>query len=101
MVRKSLQDISHMLRDKEYPGVLPDELKPLHAYIVDSGHVIMCILKKYENMLQTSDAIMYECPVPAKYVLSHPYEIINGHVLIEAEYSETLGLVVDEKYYEF
>jgi hypothetical protein len=99
-MRKSLEDIKHIVREISYPGKLPEELKSYHYYILDSGHCIMCVLECHlieakENMDE------YELPIPVSYVLEKGYKIVDGYVVVKAEYSSTLGLMVDEKYNEF
>jgi hypothetical protein len=90
-----------MVREVPYGRDLPDELKELHYYISDSGHCILCILKMHLDKARQSDMYNYEVPVPARYVLENGYEVFNGHVVVDAEYSSSLGLIVDESYFEY
>jgi hypothetical protein len=99
-MRKSLEDIKHMVKNIPYPGYLPEELKSFHYYISDSGHCIMCVLRCHLEEAE-GDMYMYEVPVPIKYVLEKGYEIVGEHVIVDAEYDEDLGLIVDDKYFEF
>ncbi len=100
-MRKSLQDIEHMVREVPYEGDLPDELKEFRYYISDSGHCILCILRSNLDKARQSDMYTFEMPIPARYVLENGYEIFNGHVVVDAEYSSSHGLIVDESYFEY
>ncbi len=100
-MRKSLQDIPHMVRKRPYPGQLPDELKPYHYYLLDCGHSIMCILETHLEEAQKAGMDDYEVPVPVKYVLEKGYRFAGGYVVVEAEYDSEIGLMVDDKYTEF
>ena len=100
-MRKSLQDIKHMVSHRPYPGQLPEKLKSYHYYISDSGHVIMCVLKAHLAKAQKSGMDEYEIPVPAKYVLEKGYQFVDGYVIVDAEYNRTFGLEVNEKYFEY
>ncbi|MCK9324469.1 MAG: hypothetical protein M0P69_03140 [Bacteroidales bacterium] len=99
-MRKSLQDIAHMVRKRTYPGALPEELKPYHAYLLDGGHAIMCVLELH--LAEASGQMDgYEVPVPVKYVLEKGYRFVGGYVIVEADYDSEIGLTVDDKYSEF
>ena len=63
-MRKSLQDIKHMVRTTPYPGKLPRELEPYHYYILDAGHCITCVLECHLEEAR-NDMDMYELPVLA------------------------------------
>lgn len=41
-MRKSLEDIKHMVKPIKYFN-LPEELRPYNYYIADGGHCIMCV----------------------------------------------------------
>jgi hypothetical protein len=100
--RESLKDIAHMVREIEYPSDLPDALKPHHYYITDSGHSIMCVLKSMlSKAKETGNYFMCELPVPVKYVLEAGFEIVDGHIVVDAKYDSFIGLDVDEKYTEY
>ena len=99
-MRKSLQDIAHMAQKRPYPGVIPDELKPYHYYLLDCGHSIMSVLELH---LAEAEGNMddYEVPVPVKYVLEKGYRFVDGYIIIKAEYDPEYGLTVDDKYCEY
>jgi hypothetical protein len=100
-MRKSLEDIKHMVKMIPYPGVLSEKLKPYHYYIADGGHCIMCVLKLHLEEAKSGSIDDYELPVPVKYVLEKGYEIIDDYVIVEAEYDSTFGLVMDDNYFEY
>lgn len=99
-MRKSLQDIKHMVKPIKYFD-LPEELKPYNYYIADCGHCIMCILEMHLKQAQQTDMDDYEITVPVKYVLEKGYRLVNGYVVVEAEYDPNFGLDVDDRYFEF
>jgi hypothetical protein len=100
-MRKSLNDIKHMIKEIQYKGVLPDELRPYHTYLVDSGHSIMCVLECHLENAKNSSMDDYELPVPVKYVIENGYRIIDQYVIVHAEYDQFIGLTVDDKYTEY
>lgn len=68
-MRRSLEDVRHMVKDIKYPG-LPEELKEFNYYLSDSGHCIMAIPEALLQEAETDgDIDMYECAIPAKYIL--------------------------------
>ena len=87
-----------MVVDKKYPGILPAELAPYHAYVMDGGHSIMRVP---DEAIKSGAPWRYEAPVPVKYVLSCPREILDGYVYIDVTYDPMLGVTVNEGYYEF
>ena len=99
-MRKSLQDIAHMVQKRPYPGKLPEELIPYNYYILDAGHSIMCVLAVHLNEAK-GNMDDYEVPVPVKYVLEKGYRFVNQYIIIEAGYSNEIGLMVDDVYYEY
>lgn len=100
-MRKSLQDIAHMVYNKPYPKELPKILKKYHYYIADSGHSIMCVLQMHLEEAQKTNMDDYEMPIPVKYVLEKGYKVIDGYIVTEAECNPDYGLIVDEKYLEY
>lgn len=99
-MRKSLQDIAHMVQKRTYPGKLPDELKPYHYYLLDAGHVIMCVLECHLEEAK-EDMDNYELGVPPKYVMEKGYRFIDGYVIVDAPYNMEIGLDVEDEYYEY
>jgi hypothetical protein len=61
----------------------------------------MCVLETHLEEARKSSMDDYELPVPVKYVLEKGYRFVDGYVVVEAEYSEELGLMVDDKYSEY
>jgi hypothetical protein len=99
-MRKSLRDIAHMVQKRPYPGVMPEELKPYHYYLLDCGHSIMCVLELH--LVEAKGSMDdYEVPVPVRYVLGNGYRLVDGYVIVEADYDSEIGLIVDDKYSEF
>ena len=98
-MRKSLQDIKHMVRDIPYPQPLPPEIEPYHVYLADAGHSILCVLEMH---LEEANGEMdrYELPVPVKYVRERGYRIQDGYIIVEANYDPFWGLDVGEGYDE-
>lgn len=106
VLRKSLEDIAHMVINIPYPKPLPKELLEYHYYLLDAGHSIMCILNSHVEEAEKSGSLdSYEIAVPVKYVLSHKYQFletpIDKYILIKGDYDPELGLIVDENNYEF
>lgn len=100
MYRKSLIGIESMVvENKPYAG-LPKALIPYHYYLKDTGHVIMCIPDKFKPDIH-GNYDDYEVGIPVRYVLSHKHKFENGYIFIDVPYDDTLGVAVDEKYYEF
>jgi hypothetical protein len=100
-LRKSLEDVKHMVKEKRYPGIMPDELLNYHYYISDAGHSIMCIPECLLEEAKKGDMNLYEVPIPVKYVLERGYRKEGDFIIIDAEYRLPYGLIVDDKYYEY
>lgn len=98
--RKSLVGIESMVVPNKPYADLPVELQPFHYYFKDTGHVIMCVPSCFKKQA-IGNFDDYEVGIPVKYVLSHSYKIENGYIFIDVLYNKDLGIVVDEKYYEF
>ena len=100
-MRKSLQDIAHMVQRRPYSRKLPEELRPYHYYMLDAGHSIMCVLEAHLEKAQKTSMDDYELPVPVKYVLDKGYRFVGGYILVDAEYDSLIGLIADDKYSEY
>lgn len=105
-MRKSIEDVAHLIKDIPYLKSLPKELCEYHYYLSDAGHSIMCILNCHlKEAINSRSLDLYEIPVPVKYVLTHDYYFLDTptgkYILIEGEYDPNLGLTIDEKYYEY
>lgn len=100
-MRRSHNGISGVKKDN-YIG-LPEELNEFNYYYKDgeTGHVIMavpeCLLNEAE---EDGDLDLYECPIPVKYVMERGYRIYKNHVICDAKYDVTFGLMIEEKYFE-
>lgn len=99
--RKSQEDIKHMVSKRPYHASIPEELKPYHYYISDSGHCIMCVLECHLEEAQKTSMDDYELPVPVKYVLEKGHRMIDGYVIVDAPYDSTFGLDVGDEYNEY
>lgn len=81
-----------------------EKLKDYTYYFDDgeTGFVVMAIPRTLlkEAKENNKSLIKYECPIPCKYVLTKGYEILDDHVIVDAEYDYQLGLMVPEEYYE-
>lgn len=99
-IRKSLQDILHMVRPCQIP--VPDEYKD-HAYFLsDAGNVILCIPEMLlEEALASGDPEMYEVGVPVAYVLRNPTYRVNDCIVIKVYYSSTTGLMLPDGYDDY
>lgn len=100
-MRRSVEGIRGVEKDN-YPE-LPTELNEFNYYYKDgeTGHVIMAIPKcLLEEAEEDSDLDMYECPFPVKYVMKRGYKIYKNHVICEAKYDMTFGLMIEQKYFE-
>lgn len=100
-MRKSLMSISHMVREMDYPGILPAQLKPFHTYLRDCGHSLMCIPKQFVKAISSGRAYMYEVPIPVKYVMEKGFELIDGYLVVDVSYDRMLGVIVEESYDEY
>ena len=102
-LRKSLKDISFMVRDIEYPAPLPDGIRHLHCYVTDGGHSILAVPKPLLGEAIRSDCQMYEVPLPVKYVLRTGWTQITGtdSISVDVPYSLDFGAMVPDGYDEF
>ncbi len=100
-MRKSLEDIKHMVRDIPYPAPLPADITNHQVYLIDSGHSIMCVLAQHWNSEAKVTPDDYEVPVPVKYVLERGYRKHGDYIIVDAPYDRTFGLDVPDEYSEF
>lgn len=105
-VRKSVFDIQAITLDNEYPGDMPEELKPFHYYFAREGHVIMIIPRNYLDTALEQDSLDdYEIQIPVKYVLEKGYEFVPDHfnyIVGNFDYDDELQKVdVPVEYYEY
>jgi hypothetical protein len=99
--RKSQLDCKHMFEKRNYKEALPEELRPYHYYVLDGGHAIMCVLECHLKEAQESSMDDYELPVSVKYVLEKGYKKEGDYIIVDAPYKLPLGLIVEEKYFEY
>ena len=102
-LRKSLQDISFMVRDVSYPHPLPIALIPLHAYVTDTGHSIMAVPECFAKDALRDGCELYEIPLPVRYVLEQGWKPIPGtdSISVSVPYDENMGAMVPDGYEEF
>jgi hypothetical protein len=100
-MRKSLEDIKHIVSKRPYEGVIPKELEPYHYYITDSGHSIMCVLECHLKEAKENDMDDYEVPIPVKYVLEKGWKVEGDYIIVDAPYELPYGVMIEEKYYEY
>ena len=102
MIRKSLQDIAHMLRNKPYPKPLPAEVARLHCYVIDGGHCILAIPECFEQDA-AGDPQAYEVPLAAKYVLEKGWRQMPGtdSIIVDVPYDSMFGAEVPDGYEEW
>ncbi len=96
IIQRNLE--SFLVPNKKYHSRLPQELENWHCYTSDGGHNILCCLKKdYQPNTNLAD---YLVPIPVKLVLKN-YEIKGNYVVVDAPYTEQLGLIFDPEDEEF
>jgi hypothetical protein len=101
-MRRSLEDLNPKLYWKDYYENLPKELKEFNYFVADTGHVILAIPDELLAQAEANgDLDMFECCMPVKYVLEKGYHIYKNHVIVNAVYDSTLGVVIPNKYYEY
>jgi hypothetical protein len=100
-MRKSLEDIRHMVKAVRYPGEIPTDITSHHVYLLDTGHSILCVLQKYWDEATKGDPNDYEVPVPVKYVLEKGYAIKGDFIIVDAPYDSDFGLDVPDEYCEY
>ncbi|MFZ3132736.1 MAG: hypothetical protein WA125_16945 [Desulfosporosinus sp.] len=100
-MRKSLEDIKHMVKAISYPGGIPADIIAHHVYLLDAGHSILCVLTQHWDDATKGDPNGYEVPVPVKYVLEKGYKISGDFIVVDAPYDSDFGLDVPDEYYEY
>lgn len=102
-MRKSLEGIAHMVKSIPYPAPLPDSLLPLHVYVLDGGHCLLCVPGKFLADALKNGVDRYEVPLPVRYVLKRGYTPIpqTDAICVDVPYSDTLGALVPDGYEEF
>nr|MBQ4454409.1 hypothetical protein [Clostridia bacterium] len=93
-IEEYLRDIGGRKAERE----IPDDLKPFSCYIPDSGYCILAIPLCMVDSVSEKDPFMYAVPMPERYVLEKGYRFQFGLPVVEAEYNDAFGLMVDEQY---
>ncbi|WP_280426424.1 hypothetical protein [Nocardia carnea] len=80
---------SYMLRDRQYPGSLPEDLAPWHLYIIDGGHSALVTLS-------ATGEDGHEVAAPVKTVLRHGWTVLaDGRIHADLPYDPQLGLITE------
>ncbi len=80
----------YVLRDKQYPSPIPDDIKHLYCYITDSGHSILALVEG-EDYESEPDLIELLVPCPVKTVL-RTTKRYKGFPVVACPYDDVLGL---------
>ena len=101
-MRESLRDLSGTLRQVPYPTPLPEAVQHLHCYLIDAGHCILAIPRRFEDTA-AAQRMRYEVPLPAKYVLEHGWQQMPGtdSIVVDVPYDNNFGAMVPEGYEEW
>lgn len=94
-MRKSLQGMEHIvIEDMHYQGI-PDKYRKYEAYLLDSGYRVMCIPKIFKDEAMKNEPYDYEVGVGVLTFLDKidTLEEIDGHLYIEVEYNDNVGLI--------
>ncbi len=81
--------------------MLPPELFHFYHHEPERGHVIYCVLDQdLDEILITGDEGWqdYLLPIPLPYVIQHGYKVVDNLVVVEADYHEERGLLMDVRY---
>ncbi len=105
-IRRSVYDLQPITLDEEYPGDLPEDLKPFHYCFAREGHILMIIPRNYlQEAFDENDLDAYEIAIPVKYVLEKGYEHVEGHedyIVGNFDYDPEIQKVdVPPEYYEY
>jgi len=89
----------YLVRGKQYPEPLPNELAEWYCYVSDTGHAVLALIDGH----YTTDAPDWQelCPVPVKTAL-RDYRMNGDFVAVgSVEYNDEIGLRVPEGDEEF
>ncbi|MDD6255807.1 MAG: hypothetical protein PUA82_07405 [Eubacteriales bacterium] len=105
-IRRSVYDLQPITLDEEYPGDLPEDLKPFHYCFAREGHILMIIPRNYlQEAFDENDLDAYEIAIPVKYVLEKGYDHVEGHedyIVGNFDYDPEIQKVdVPPEYYEY
>ena len=93
--------IDDILRDyggRKVERNIPDDLKPFSCFLPDSGYSILAIPECLLPSVDEKDPCQYVVPIPERYVLEKGHRFQFGLPVVDAEYDNALGLVVDKRY---
>lgn len=103
IAKMAIADISYMIDfKKSYHSPLPPEIIDWYCYPLDSGHSILSIVSAHAAKCFAHGENPFLClvPVPVKTVL-RGFNIIEGFVIVDAEYNQILGLLTPAEDDEF
>lgn len=77
---------SYMLRNRQYPKPLPEDLACWHLFVIDGGHSVLITLSP-------TGEEGYEVAAPVKTVLRHGWTVLpDGRIHADLPYDPHLGL---------
>lgn len=85
-----------IIKSREYPNLLPDELKSWYVYLKDTGHNIICLLEQdLKGAFLYDEFHLFMTPLPVKFVISRYYMLPNNFVVIPGvDYNPISGVDV-------
>lgn len=79
---------------EDYPGRVPDDLRPFYRYVPGQGHLIRVIPSLHEAEAMAGDADQYLLPAPVKTVLRCGVRWVKGYPVAPIPYIPGHGLAV-------
>lgn len=103
--RENLWDMIQMVREPEkvrtgppgledYPGYIPEELRPFYEYYPDKGHCIKVISSMFEEEVLKGKAEDHLTPAPVRTVLRGGVRWVNGYPVAPIPFIPGHGLAV-------
>lgn len=88
------QDFNDFVSGHEYPGYIPEELKPFYAYLPEGGHCIKIIPSTFEREAVEADPDSLLLPAPVKTVLRCGIRWVKGYPVAPVPFIPGHGLAV-------
>lgn len=89
-----------IMPERTYHSPLPEPLRPWYLYTRDNGHSILVATPHSYRAFGPGSGCLAAAPVKA--VLAAAWSIsVEGYVMAELPYDDTLGLVIDPAHDEF
>jgi len=103
--RENLWDMIQMVREPEkvrtgppgledYPGYIPEELRPFYEYYPDKGHCIKVISSMFEEEVLKGKGEDHLTPAPVRTVLRGGVRWVNGYPVAPIPFIPGHGLAV-------